>query len=78
MRFGLIGILTLVTLALLAAPVARVTVLIVDDAHMRDLHQRYHGSAETTDVLTFPASKPGEMIEADIAVQLVNVPPSHR
>ena len=55
-------------LMLLAAPVGRVTVLIVDDAHMRELHRRYHGTDETTDVLTFPASEPGETIEADIAV----------
>jgi probable rRNA maturation factor len=52
----------------LGRPVERVSVLLVDDARMIDLHRRYLDESGTTDVLTFPASEPGAPIEADIAV----------
>lgn len=57
-------------LACMTAPVARVTVEVVDDHRMAALHQRFSSIAGTTDVLTFPASAAGEPIEVDIAVCL--------
>ncbi|MCA9290528.1 MAG: rRNA maturation RNase YbeY [Phycisphaerales bacterium] len=48
--------------------VARLGVLIVDDARMTDLHIRHCGIDDTTDVLTFDASEPGGPIDVDIAV----------
>ncbi len=45
----------------------RYTVEIVDDARMQLLHQRWHGDPSTTDVLTFPMSREGEPIDADVA-----------
>jgi len=55
-------------LALVAGPVARVTVEIIDDHRMAALHERFSKVAGTTDVLTFPASGPGEPVEVDIAI----------
>jgi probable rRNA maturation factor len=49
-------------------PMSRVSVMIVDDGGMRDLHARHKGSEETTDVLTFEGSSPEEPLEVDIAV----------
>lgn len=51
-----------------AVPVARVTVEVVDDHRMAALHQRFSSIPGTTDVLTFPASGPGEPVEVDIAI----------
>lgn len=45
----------------------RYTVEIVDDRRMQLLHQRWHGDSSTTDVLTFPMSRQGEPIDADVA-----------
>lgn len=45
----------------------RYTVEIVDDARMQLLHERWHGERSTTDVLTFPMSRRGEPIDADVA-----------
>jgi probable rRNA maturation factor len=52
----------------LAQAVTRISVQVVNDATMTELHQRHLGLGSTTDVLTFPASAPGEPIEVDIAV----------
>jgi probable rRNA maturation factor len=49
-------------------PIARVGVMILDDARVAQLHQEHCNVAGTTDVLTFPQSKAGETIVADIAV----------
>jgi probable rRNA maturation factor len=50
-------------------PVERISVIVVDDRRMTELHDRYMGLAETTDVLTFPASSSGgAAIDVDIAV----------
>jgi probable rRNA maturation factor len=51
-----------------AGPVARVTVEIIDDHRMAALHERFSSVPGTTDVLTFPASSPGEPVEVDIAI----------
>lgn len=49
--------------------VARVNVLIVDDARMIHLHERHSGDASTTDVLTFDLREdPAGPVEADIIV----------
>jgi probable rRNA maturation factor len=52
------------------------SVALVNDATMTDLHQRYMGIAETTDVLTFDLSEPGSaavdgeiIICADVAAR---------
>ena len=55
-------------LAHVADPVARVTVEIIDDHRMAALHERFSNVPGTTDVLTFPASGPGEPVEVDIAI----------
>lgn len=47
---------------------ACITVKIVDDAMMRNLHERHRGSACTTDVLTFDHSLPQGPVEADIVL----------
>ncbi len=47
---------------------ARITVKIVDDTRMRDLHERYRGRACTTDVLTFDHSLGQGPVEADIVL----------
>jgi probable rRNA maturation factor len=49
-------------------PVARVTVEVIDDHRMTALHERFSNVPGTTDVLTFPASGPGEPVEVDIAI----------
>lgn len=46
----------------------RVTVRVVDDAAMVDLHSRYHDNPTTTDVLTFEAAPEPAPLEVDIAV----------
>jgi probable rRNA maturation factor len=51
---------------LIGVPVARVDLLVADDAAMDRFHRRYAGIPGTTDVLTFPASAPGEPIEVDM------------
>ena len=48
----------------------RVSVRIIDDAAMIDLHRRFHDDATTTDVLTFQESDPGAPVEVDIATCL--------
>ena len=48
----------------------RVTVRIVDDAEMIDLHRRFHDDPTTTDVLTFDSSEEHGPIDVDIAVCL--------
>ncbi|MFK7959115.1 MAG: rRNA maturation RNase YbeY [Phycisphaerales bacterium] len=50
-----------------AHTVARLTVRLVDDAEMSELHARHFGDPSTTDVVTFPASSPGEPVDADLA-----------
>ena len=54
-----------------------VNILIIDDAEMSELHHRYLGDPQTTDVLTFDLGpdetgswKPGDPIEGDLAVCL--------
>lgn len=49
-------------------PIRSVTVKVVDDVTMLELHERHRGEAVTTDVLTFDASDPGGPVEADIVV----------
>lgn len=52
----------------LPAPVRRATVAFVRDARMCELHARFSGDSQTTDVLTFAQNAPGEPIDCDIAV----------
>ena len=52
----------------IARPVARISVLIVDDDRITALNRRHLGADGTTDVLAFPATGPGEAIDADIAI----------
>ncbi len=47
---------------------AGITVKIVDDTRMRDLHKRHRGRACTTDVLTFDHSLGQGPVEADIVL----------
>lgn len=49
-------------------PVARITVRLVADAEMAQLHGKHAGVTGTTDVLTFDATEPGRPIDVDIAV----------
>ena len=49
-------------------PIREVTLKIVDDAAMRDLHARHRRTAGTTDVLTFDHSAPQGPLEADIVI----------
>ena len=51
-------------------PVSRVSVLIVNDDRMIELHRRHLAINETTDVLTFPVPHAGEAIDVDIAICL--------
>jgi len=48
----------------------RVTIRIIDDAEMIDLHVRYHDDPSTTDVLTFEATHEPMPLEVDIAICL--------
>lgn len=48
----------------------RVTIRIVDDAEMIDLHVRFHDDPTTTDVLTFEATSEPMPLEVDIAICL--------
>lgn len=49
--------------------IASVSVLIVDDARMIELHKRHSGVAATTDVLTFDLrAHPSDSIEAELIV----------
>ena len=51
------------------AAIARLNVLIVDDARMIALHEAHSGDATTTDVLTFDLRKdPSQPVEADIVI----------
>lgn len=50
------------------ASIARLSVEIVDDDAMAGAHLRACGIEGPTDVLTFPASRPGRPIEVDILV----------
>ncbi len=50
--------------------VRAVTLCIVDDERMSQLHQAHCGLSSTTDVLTFELSEPGEPLEVDLAVCL--------
>ena len=52
----------------LAAPIERVSIRIVGDSEMTDLNRRFHDADETTDVLTFCNTTPGEPIDADLAL----------
>jgi len=49
-------------------PAARVTVRVVNDDEMSQLHMRHANILGTTDVLTFDASEPNGPIDVDIAV----------
>ena len=49
-------------------PVAQLAVTIVADGRMRELNRKHRGEKETTDVLSFEHSDPGEPVEADIVV----------
>jgi len=52
------------------ARLGSVSVLIVDDAEMRRLHERHLGEPVTTDVLSFDLAEPGAPIEAEIVLCL--------
>ena len=52
----------------LSRTVERVTIRIIDDAEMIDLHTRYHEDPTTTDVLTFEGTSEPMPLEVDIAV----------
>ena len=54
----------------LGTPVGRLAVRVVGDAEMAKLHERHAGVAGTTDVLTFATNRPGEPVNADIAICL--------
>lgn len=49
-------------------PIARISVRLLDDAQMSELHGRATGDPDPTDVLTFESSAQGEPLEADIAL----------
>jgi probable rRNA maturation factor len=55
--------------ARVAAPIARVTLLLVDDDRMAEMHARHRGAPARTDVLSFPAGRPGA-IEVDVAANV--------
>lgn len=49
----------------------RVTIVLVNDAHMTKLHKQYKGTADTTDVLTFDMrDQPTDPLEADVVICL--------
>jgi probable rRNA maturation factor len=49
--------------------IARISVLIVNDARMIELHRQHVGNSSTTDVLTFDLrEKPGQPVEADLVL----------
>ncbi len=50
--------------------VARVSVLIVEDELMAQMHVRHSGIEGSTDVLTFPANRHDAAIDVDIAICL--------
>jgi probable rRNA maturation factor len=56
--------------ALLAPPLAELSLALVGDKRMGDLHQRFLGIAGPTDVLTFPleADRRGRPIAGEVAV----------
>ena len=57
--------------ARLPRAVSRVTILLLGDAQMRELHRGHMGIDSTTDVLTFAATDPADVagaIDADIAI----------
>jgi probable rRNA maturation factor len=54
----------------LSRAVQRITIRIVDDLEMVDLHVRYHDDPTTTDVLTFEATSEPMPLEVDIAICL--------
>ena len=49
-------------------PIRRLAVSVVRDPAMERLHARHLADPSTTDVLTFPASAPGDSVDADVAV----------
>ncbi len=44
------------------------SIAILDDAEIQDIHQRYLGSDQTTDVITFPLESSGDRLEGEILV----------
>lgn len=65
-----------ITLAQHATPSAALTLLLTDDARMRQLNQDFRGMYKSTDVLSFPAGDPSPAISdmipylGDIAISL--------
>lgn len=55
-------------LALIAAPIHRVSIRIVGDAEMIELHRRSMGDATTTDVLSWVEQGAAGALEADLAI----------
>ena len=47
---------------------ATLSIAVVDDAQMCELHARYLGHDEPTDVLSFPLSSAGEPLEGEVVV----------
>lgn len=53
--------------AVLGVPVERLSVRLLGDASMAELHRRHCGIDGPTDVLSFPAAPAGEPVDADVA-----------
>jgi probable rRNA maturation factor len=47
---------------------ATLSIAVVDDARMRELHARYLGHDEPTDVLSFPLGSSDECLEGEVVV----------
>jgi probable rRNA maturation factor len=47
-----------------------VTVLLADDARLKDLNRTFRGKNKPTDVLSFPATENGEGVAGDLAVSV--------
>lgn|GEM_PF-315778 len=53
-----------------AALEGEVTVLLADDARLKELNRTFRGKNKPTDVLSFPAAKNGEGFAGDLAISL--------
>ncbi len=51
-------------------PVDTVTIVLVDNEYLRQLHAQYLGDDSYTDIMTFPLHEPGEPISADMVISV--------
>ncbi|RMD85812.1 MAG: rRNA maturation RNase YbeY [Calditrichaeota bacterium] len=47
-----------------------ITIVLVDNEYLRQLHAEYLGDDSYTDIMTFPLHEPGEPISADIVISV--------